>query len=430
MAPSIRLVRGIEWLHFLFGWMDNKNRMTDLLVTVKVGPACQSQSTHRVFFPNAPLPPLPPTHARLPPPSRRPRHLPPLSRRPRAVPAAGLATRAPPRLPSPLALPLPVTAAAAAPISSLRLHQPPPRPRWSRRSTFAMAPQPHPGAASPPYPAAGSPVGRSPPSLAGRRRSAMAHGEGSVSRQGQAGGRWEKGDGSQRRRFGMTASDKFSGMSRFQMRRHHVERIMHVVEGSNPDYFTSKRDCCGKEGLSALQKCVAALRILTYGLLAHAVDEYNVLQRSPVFSNYERGRSSPVDFKVNGNTYNMGYYLADGIYSEWLAFVKTIRHPMEAKTQHFSKMQDSACKDIERAFGVLRARFAIVRGLAYGWHPKQIKEIMMCCIIFHNMIVEDEGEHAGNTNFSNIGLQNKNDHFQLQHDLIEHLWMLLGSNNV
>ena len=129
----------------------------------------------------------------------------------------------------------------------------------------------------------------------------------------------------------------------------------------------------------------------------------NVLQRSPVFSNYLRGRSSPVEFEVNGNTYNMGYYLADGIYPEWPAFVKSIRHPMKAKTQHFSKRQDSVRKDIERAFEVLRARFAVVRGPAYGWHPKQIKEIMICCIILHNMIVEDEGPHAGNTDFSDIG---------------------------
>ncbi|WVZ98671.1 hypothetical protein U9M48_044078, partial [Paspalum notatum var. saurae] len=170
-----------------------------------------------------------------------------------------------------------------------------------------------------------------------------------------------------------------------------------------------------------------------------SASDINVLQRSSYFL-ITRGRSTPV-FEVNGNTYNMGYYLADGIYPEWPAFVKSIRHPMEAKTQHFAKRQESARKDIERAFGVLRARFAVVRGPAYGWHQRQLKDIMMCCIILHNMIVEDEGVHAGNTYFSDIGyvppihvcrvgtLQNKNAHFQLKHDLIEHNWMLLGSYN-
>ena len=39
---------------------------------------------------------------------------------------------------------------------------------------------------------------------------------------------------------------------------------------------TSKKKCdaTGKEGLSALQKCVASLRILAYGLSLDAVDEY------------------------------------------------------------------------------------------------------------------------------------------------------------
>jgi len=91
-------------------------------------------------------------------------------------------------------------------------------------------------------------------------------------------------------------------------------------------------------------------------------NDINVLQKSPVFSSYLNSQSTPVEFEVNSRTYNMGYYLADGIYPEWLAFVKSIRHPMETKTQHFSRRQESARKDIERAFGVLRARFAAVRG--------------------------------------------------------------------
>ena len=49
----------------------------------------------------------------------------------------------------------------------------------------------------------------------------------------------------------------------------------------------------------------------------------------------------------------MGYYLADGIYPDWPAFVKSVRHPMERKTQRFAAVQEGARKDIERAFGVL-----------------------------------------------------------------------------
>jgi hypothetical protein len=47
-------------------------------------------------------------------------------------------------------------------------------------------------------------------------------------------------------------------------------------------------------------------------------------------------------------------------------------------------------KDVEHAFGVLQARFAIVRGPAHFWDKETLREIMNACIIMHNMIVEDE----------------------------------------
>jgi hypothetical protein len=47
----------------------------------------------------------------------------------------------------------------------------------------------------------------------------------------------------------------------------------------------------------------------------------------------------------------------------------------------FAAAQESTRKDVERAFGVLQARFAIIRGPAHGWNCETLINIMKACII-------------------------------------------------
>jgi hypothetical protein len=101
----------------------------------------------------------------------------------------------------------------------------------------------------------------------------------------------------------------------------------------------------------------------------------------------------------------MGYYLADGIYHPWSRFVKTIpRHlannPMKS---HFATVQEAQRKDVERAFGVLQKRFAIVRGPVEYWKPQTLWQIMTCCFILHNMIIEDERDMPENFRYISNG---------------------------
>ncbi|XP_056685598.1 uncharacterized protein [Spinacia oleracea] len=119
-------------------------------------------------------------------------------------------------------------------------------------------------------------------------------------------------------------------------------------------------------------------------------NDINVLDRSPVFTDILQGKAPPVNFVVNNNEYNMGYYLIDGIYPKWATFIPAIKLPQTAKHKLFTTKQESARKDVERAFGVLQARFAIIRNPALAWDTKMLWKIMMACIILHNMIVEDE----------------------------------------
>ena len=68
----------------------------------------------------------------------------------------------------------------------------------------------------------------------------------------------------------------------------------------------------------------------------------------------------------------MAYYLTDGIYPKWTTFIQSIQLPQGPKNCLFAKTQESVRKDVERVFGVLQARFAVVRNLSNLWE-KNIK---------------------------------------------------------
>nr|XP_043639781.1 uncharacterized protein LOC122610890 [Erigeron canadensis] len=65
--------------------------------------------------------------------------------------------------------------------------------------------------------------------------------------------------------------------------------------------------------------------------------------------------------------------------------------PDGPKTTKFKRYQEAARKDVERAFGVLQGRWQIVEQQARAYNVNKIKRIMLCCVILHNMIVEDNG---------------------------------------
>ena len=85
------------------------------------------------------------------------------------------------------------------------------------------------------------------------------------------------------------------------------------------------------------------------------LNDINVLDRSPVFDVVEQENTPKVNFFVNQRPYNMVYYLADGIYSSYPTFVKSIRLLQSEPNKLFAQVQEGYQKDIERAFGVLQA---------------------------------------------------------------------------
>jgi len=56
-------------------------------------------------------------------------------------------------------------------------------------------------------------------------------------------------------------------------------------------------------------------------------------------------------------------------------------------------MQERARKDVEKAFGVLQARWAIVQNPCRLWDMSTISYIMFACVIMHSIMIKDEGSN-------------------------------------
>src|SRR3954465_11239059 len=98
------------------------------------------------------------------------------------------------------------------------------------------------------------------------------------------------------------------------------------------------------------------------------------------------GTSSSIGTSTTKDTIWQTTSIQDGRY-----FVKTISKPVPGgKHAHFAKCQEACRKDVERAFGVLQSRFVVVRYPCQTWSKDQMWEVMNCCLILHNMIIESE----------------------------------------
>ncbi|XP_041001592.1 uncharacterized protein LOC121247288 [Juglans microcarpa x Juglans regia] len=75
-----------------------------------------------------------------------------------------------------------------------------------------------------------------------------------------------------------------------------------------------------------------------------------------------------------------------------------IPSPQGNKKKNFAAAQESARKDVDRAFGVLQQRFAIVRGPSRFFKVNELTNIMKACFILDNMIIEDKRDDSQGPN--------------------------------
>lgn len=201
--------------------------------------------------------------------------------------------------------------------------------------------------------------------------------------------------------------------------------------------------------------------------------DINVLDKSSTLRKIIAGTFPPsCSYEINGRIRHLLYYLADGIYPNWALFSKTINECGSTKEKEYDASQEAIRKDVERAFGVLVARFHILKHPARLWYRSHIATVMKACIILHNMVVESRRGHYESKMFAlrfsedaralfgstmpfkweskeahekrsamqlypdmwaamvsarEERVSNSIDHFALKSDLIEHIWTRRGA---
>ncbi|GKE03584.1 ALP1-like protein [Tanacetum coccineum] len=121
-------------------------------------------------------------------------------------------------------------------------------------------------------------------------------------------------------------------------------------------------------------------------------NDVNVLRLSPIFNDLKSGKALKVPFVANDLTYKRGYYLTDWIYPEWSVLMNSISNPgsNDHKRIMYKTAHEATQKDVERAFGVLKTKWKIIKQPARGMTLSKIKDIMYTCVILHNMIIKDQ----------------------------------------
>ncbi|XP_071694556.1 uncharacterized protein [Rutidosis leptorrhynchoides] len=184
--------------------------------------------------------------------------------------------------------------------------------------------------------------------------------------------------------------------------------IINYSQEPVPDYFLYFRqrpDATGLLGFNVFQKCTSAIRQLAYGTAPDAFDEYlhmgqqtsydclNIFRKSVfhLYANEYLRKPTPQDIQrplYKRRSWIPNYHVRSGCIA---TLVKSFKSPPTPEAAKFKRFQEAARKDIERVFGVLQGRGAIIKNPSRQFYVERIRRIMHTCVILHNMITEDNG---------------------------------------
>ncbi|GKD41236.1 protein translocase subunit SecA2, chloroplastic isoform X1 [Tanacetum coccineum] len=255
---------------------------------------------------------------------------------------------------------------------------------------------------------------------------------------------------------------------RFRMNRSLFTRIVRDLSANCP-YFQEGCDAVGKAGISALVKCTSAIRQLAYAAVPDSLDEYlqigektsrdclmhfcnGVIElygeeylRRPTQTDVEKLYAFHENKHGSNNDVNVLHQ------SPILNDLKVGKAPEpgsnDVKQIRYKQAHEATRKDVERAFGVLKKKWAIVRTPARSRSLNRITHLMYTCIILHNMIRKEKGnaispdfypeeQHREDDPVRSAQdrlrvireIHDEETHLNLKADLVEHIWHRTNAN--
>ena len=124
------------------------------------------------------------------------------------------------------------------------------------------------------------------------------------------------------------------------------------------------------------------------------MNDINIFNVSPFKDNlmngvfdYREDLSGVVPYKIGSEEFSKMFILVDGIYPSYSRFVKAIKQPITWQEVWFAAWQESARKDVERAFGILKSQWKFAEHKIYLLDLSKISLRMKSCLILHNVLV-------------------------------------------
>jgi Plant transposon protein len=127
---------------------------------------------------------------------------------------------------------------------------------------------------------------------------------------------------------------------------------------------------------------------------AGCMNDKSILAISPFFEKLIDGsfaelESEVVPYTIGEYVINQMFILVDGIYPQYSRLVKGYAMPITDPEKEFTKWQESARKDIERAFALLKGKWQCMERPFRHIDLPNISARVACCLILHNMCVSD-----------------------------------------